>query len=600
MKFWFYDFEVLKYDWTVTFNDLETNEVVTIVNDVDKLDVFTSEHLGDIFIGFNNLNYDKYIWDGILNGWNPFDMSQRIIADRVAGWKFYKQWKYRTIQYDVYKNLSEGVSLKYAEGNLGIDIIESSIAWDIDRPLTSEELTDTLKYNLHDVLATKELFEKTAATFTSKIMLLQMFKLPISFISKTNAQLTSKILGAVSSDRWKEEIEDGIIDKDYYVAPSTLVLDKYKDVQTDLFGKNIPDDFKSQSLPVAGIKHTFGLGGLHGDTKMKKYSGVLVNIDVVSYYPYIMILYSLLSRNVIDPSVFKQIVEERVKYKKSGTPNDSLLADALKLAINTTYGCLGAQFSDLFDPRMRKSVCITGQLFLLDLIEKLEPLLGITGRDLIEESPFIQSNTDGIMFKLPEGVSIESVKEVVKEWEDRTGFAMEFTYGKNMWQKDVNNYIFETEDGKLKTKGAFTKKATLDFNSAIIVNEALVNYLAYGTMPEEYIKNTNNDLIKYQFIAKGGEMFKKIYHDVDNVKTPLSQKINRCFAVNIESFGSLYKQKEDGETFNKIQNLPPHAIILNEDIRSEKVEVMDKIIDYQFYIDMCWNRISQFTGEELC
>ena len=48
------------------------------------------------------------------------------------------------------------------------------------------------------------------------------------------------------------------------------------------------------------------------------------------------------------------------------------------------------KFNDLYDPKNANQICITGQLLLLDLIEKLET---------VKSFELIQSNTDGIILR---------------------------------------------------------------------------------------------------------------------------------------------------------------------------------------------------------
>ena len=74
---------------------------------------------------------------------------------------------------------------------------------------------------------------------------------------------------------------------------------------------------------------------------------------------------------------------------KAKAAGDKVTANALKLVVNTTYGASLNKYNDLFDPLMGRSVCITGQLFLLELANHL----------LADCSTLkvIQLNTDGIM-----------------------------------------------------------------------------------------------------------------------------------------------------------------------------------------------------------
>lgn len=81
-----------------------------------------------------------------------------------------------------------------------------------------------------------------------------------------------------------------------------------------------------------------------------------------------MTLCGYTSRNIPSAEVFENVLDTRMKAKASG---DKATANALKLVVNTTYGALLNKYNDLFDPLMGRSVCITGQLFLLELAQHL-------------------------------------------------------------------------------------------------------------------------------------------------------------------------------------------------------------------------------------
>lgn len=81
------------------------------------------------------------------------------------------------------------------------------------------------------------------------------------------------------------------------------------------------------------------------------------------------------------------------------------------------------KYNGLFDPRMANNVCVHGQLFLVDLIEHLEPYCSV-----------IQSNTDGILVKYED---FSKVKEVADEWQWRTKLELEFDFFKEIYQKTL-------------------------------------------------------------------------------------------------------------------------------------------------------------------
>ena len=91
----------------------------------------------------------------------------------------------------------------------------------------------------------------------------------------------------------------------------------------------------------------------------------ILNADVTSYYPSMIIKYDYISRNVPDSNLFKQVYDNWIKAKKN---KDKSTANALKLVLNTTFGASNNKYNALYDPLKAKSICITGQLFLIMLI----------------------------------------------------------------------------------------------------------------------------------------------------------------------------------------------------------------------------------------
>src|SRR5690606_35106610 len=98
-------------------------------------------------------------------------------------------------------------------------------------------------------------------------------------------------------------------------------------------------------------------------------------------------------------------------------------------------GAMKDKYNQLYDPLMANNVCVAGQLLLLDLIEHLEP-----------HCQLIQSNTDGLFVKINHENDLDTIKEICKEWEQRTRMELEFDIFTKIFQKDVNNYIVINED----------------------------------------------------------------------------------------------------------------------------------------------------------
>lgn len=62
--------------------------------------------------------------------------------------------------------------------------------------------------------------------------------------------------------------------------------------------------------------------------------------------------------------------------------------------------------------------------------------------EAIEGFELIQSNTDGLIVKIPDNdKSFDELDDICYEWEHRTGMGLGFDLIDEIWQKDVNNYI---------------------------------------------------------------------------------------------------------------------------------------------------------------
>ena len=270
---------------------------------------------------------------------------------------------------------------------------------------------------------------------------------------------------------------------------------------------------------------------------------------------------------------------------KAKAAGDTATANALKLVVNTTYGASLNKYNDLCDPLMGRSVCITGQLFLLELAQHLY-------KD-VADLRIVQLNTDGIMIEFDHS-QYDQVQEIINEWQSRTGFELEEDCIAQIAQKDVNNYVEVQPSGRFKTKGGYLVRGIAPAgafnvnNNATIVAKALVEYFVHGTPPEDTI-NACDDIFQFQIIAKAGAKYREAYHMVDGEKIPV-QKVNRIYATADPRYGKLFKVKAENDSEAKIEMLPEHCIIDNDN----HLTIAD--VDKQFYIDMAKKRINDFMG----
>lgn len=606
----FYDFEVFKYDWLVVLHEIPSGTRTQICNDRKSLVEFYERHKEDIWVGFNSKNYDQWILRAIVGGFNPYEMSEWIIAKDKTGYSFNRALNgLKLYNYDVFGGPTD-YSLKTLEGFMGHDIKETSVDFGIGRKLTDEEISETFKYCNHDVDELMEVFVIRKDEFETQIATIKEFGLPLDCINKSTAQLIAIILKA-EKKRFDDEYELSL--------PPTLKLSRYKyvadwfmsareDAKNELEedyknakesikigigrGKSISEirklveDYefeydktfasyyyrRSLTANVAGIEHVFAWGGVHAAIPKFNYEckedEIMIMSDVTSLYPSLHIRYDLQSRAVKDRSIFKHIYDQNVELKKRKDPRRPIY----KRMCNIAYGAEGDKYNPLYDRRNQRLTCVYGQLLILDLIEKLEPHIKL-----------IQSNTDGILFLIKKK-DFQLIDDIVYEWESRTGLSMEFTYAKKIHQGDVNNYVMVETNGNYKSKGAYVKELSkLDYDLPI-VNEAIVRYMVDGIPVEKTIVECN-ELIKFQKIVKLSSKYEYVTHNGKRY----GWKSYRVFASK-DYFRDGPILKWRGGKGDKFANTPENCFIDNGDVTEKQVP---EKLDRNYYIELARQRLKE-------
>lgn len=587
MRLIVYDVEVFFEDWLVIFKDIETGKYTCVHNDNEELKECISEDC--IYIGFNSKHYDQFIIKSICCGFTPQEVKQvnDFIIGGGQGWEcpMLRDFFFRFNNVDIKDDMQMGLSLKAIEGHLGLSVEESTVPFDIDRPLTEEELKETAKYCIHDVDTTEKLVELRKDYLKNKIHIGKLAGLDeVKAMGMTNAKLTAALLKA------EQKPHD---DERKYVYPPNLKREYIPQEVFDFFDRMYDPEISDkelfsdkQTFSIGDCPGVVGYGGIHAAIPnyffVESEDRVIRNKDVASYYPHLMTLCGYTSRNIPSAKVFEDVLETRMKAKASG---DKATANALKLVVNTTYGALLNKYNDLFDPLMGRSVCITGQLFLMELAQHLYAD--------IPDLKIVQLNTDGIMVECDRKY-LPKLDEICDEWQSRTGFELEEDAVVRIAQKDVNNYVEVQEGGKAKSKGGYLVRGISTVgafninNNACIVAAAVKEYLVNGVPVEDTI-NGCNDIFQFQLIAKAGVKYREAYHLVDGEKVPV-QKVNRVYATKDERYGKLFKVKAENDSTAKIEMLPEHCIIDNDN----HLTIDD--VDKTFYIEMAKKRINDFLG----
>lgn len=286
-----YDCEVFKDDWLVVLKDLETGRYTAVHNDNEELKQCISEDC--VYVGFNSKHYDQFIIKAICCGFSPQEV--KAVNDFIIGggqgwkcpllltpcdiinddeldedeqvdswwWRRRRPIDFRFNNVDIKDDMQMGLSLKAIEGHLGMSVEETSVSFDIDRPLTEDELKETLTYCMHDVDTTEKLVELRRVYLKSKINIGKLAGIDeVRAKRMTNAKLTAALLQAAKKPhdderqyQYPENLKKELIPLEVYEF-----FDRMKN--PELTDKEV---FSSKiEISIGDCPVTIGYGGIHG------------------------------------------------------------------------------------------------------------------------------------------------------------------------------------------------------------------------------------------------------------------------------------------------------------------------------------------------
>lgn len=526
----FYDIEVFAKYWLVVFLDDNGWHSWDSENGTRGMLYFVKSHT---IIGYNNGHYDDSVLTKIINS-NGNTALVKAENDRIInGGKVSRKYVLPEIDsLDMMQQIDVSrPCLKRIEANMGMDIRETEVPFDLPRALTYDERCRTIKYCKSDVKATAAIWKiRESEYITPKMGVVKMLpvdKQPAARYWNTTTITGNVIAGGANTPQWATIMLNPVDKTDL------SLLSKVPDEVAEMWLDNwrpVMDKTKGAVKKLVhhehGVVYEFGFGGLHGipENPRPEYANIVL-LDVASLYPNIMMALNAFGEHT---GVYREIVQERLRAKAAG---DKTKAAALKLVVNSAYGLTKNQYSNLCNPPLSISVCIYGQIALYDLCRRLYD----------DGAELVNINTDGVGF-VPRGCDWETIRTA---WQQEYGFTLEDDHFSRWIQKDVNNYIAVGTDGHIKTKGGdvgrYGKPRYFSNNSLRIIDVAVTDALVKGipildTLTEKAA--TSPDL--FQIVLQAG-------HTCDGTTDAGGNKyqnVNRVFAAR--DGVTLYKQRPDG------------------------------------------------------
>ena len=574
----FYDIEVTAFDSLVVFLNRNKEEVAHFWNNRDRKtteDPSGFEDIPDlirdrILVGYNNYFYDDNILTVMMNSATSMPNFIKATNDKIISGERFSGRKSPLIRsLDTMQQIDVShPSLKQIEGNMGISIVESSVDFNIGRPLTDAEREEMLFYCRHDVAATVDIYNlREKSYFDTKESLLTMMpedKRTSAARWNTTTLSANILLGDTGLVAWEKHGVPAKYWRNVEDIPST-VWDMWEDITGSM--EAVTGKGRSVKMKAYGCTFVFGLGGLHGAPDKPLVASNIKLADVGSMYPSLIKMLRALGDAT---DMYDSIRLERLAIKHS----DPVRAGALKLVLNSVYGLFKSKYSALFNPMASATVCIYGQIALF----KLCGMLHDAGYKIIN------ANTDGVAFVDDPGLG-GAYLYICKEWEKEfEGLLLEVDEFDKWIQKDVNNYI-ATHDGQIKVKGGEVNKYHKDKffsnNNIRIVQKALVDNLVYGTPVYKTFMDNLDKPILWQYILKAGGTFQ----GVQDAAGVWQNNVNRVFAA-VEGYPGttkLYKIRKDGGQVN-FPDSPERMFIWNGDLKD--IPDFKKMIDLDHYMDL--------------
>lgn len=589
MKIIIFDFEVFKnntlFGAKILFDN--GNKEFYQTWNLDAIKDFYINNKNCLWVGQNIKRYDNNILNAVINNKNEQEIKK--VNDDIIKRDMKKWCNMDLVYYDLLQN--HIFALKQMEAYDGKNISESEVDFDIDRPLNDEEKLLTEKYNRDDLNQTEDDFNYLQFEFTQRLDMINEFNLPLKkCLNMTGTQIAETVLHAEKI----EGIEDKV--KNPVLWP-TLKLNNKELIDFYLKRQWTQKKDNTLKLMLCGTEHTIAAGGIHG-AKTKFSCKWAYYFDVSGYYNLIMINLDLLPRSIPDEykKLYEEMYHEQLKLKKTNPRKRGVY----KKILLSVFGAMNNEYCKFYDPYNGDLVRLSGQLFLVDLLEKLEGKVEV-----------IQSNTDGIIAYPINNSTDEEVKNILDEWQNRTGFVLKFEKIYDIVQRDVNCYMYKDDKGNIETRGENIthynqlntpfNHASYDTKEPLIIGQAIVNYFMNGKTPEETILENKRNLRMFQYICKKSSFDYVEYEIIKNNNEKIITKIqaiNRAFATN-KFNGMIYKCKFDNNKIKrcKISNLPPSVIIYNDEILSDKaIDELSDNIDYQYYIDRSYEKMATFIN----
>ena len=270
-RLWMFDYEVFAHDVLMVAINYRTKTRMIFHN----APAYQYEHFityyNPILMGYNCKSYDKYILKACVLGYSPEEIKEinDFIIDGNNGWEYpFVEYCELPPIWDLFDCIKTFKSLKEIEGNLRMNITETTVPFDLPTKWNIQQYEEVLYYCTADVEALFPLFERLMNNYKAKFIICKIGGIsPDVGLGMTDANLTAKLLGAERQDH-----DDPFL----YTYPKQIDKNKIPKEALDYFDDLIEHNdlnYKREApcLDLGTIEFQLGVGGCHGFSKNGTY-----------------------------------------------------------------------------------------------------------------------------------------------------------------------------------------------------------------------------------------------------------------------------------------------------------------------------------------
>lgn len=271
-RLWGFDYECFAHDILMVAIHYRTGKKVILhnANANDYQEFLDTNH--PILMGYNCKSYDKYILKSCLLGYSPEEVKEinDFIIGGNNGWDYsYEGYCELPPIWDLFDCIKTFKSLKEIEGNLRMNITETTVPFNLPTKWNEQQREEVIYYCTADVKALFPLFERLIKNYKAKFIICKIGNInPEIGLGMTDANLTAKLLSAE-----RQEHNDPFL----YEYPNIIDKNKIPIEALEYFDDMISHndlEYKREApcLDLKTIDFQLGIGGGHAFIKDGIYS----------------------------------------------------------------------------------------------------------------------------------------------------------------------------------------------------------------------------------------------------------------------------------------------------------------------------------------